>query len=419
MESAGSDQIRAAVVQQGVLLGQHATRLTETTRGVETMSSQITELTNQVRELMRDQDSLRSAAAVSAQTPVLARVTPEPRVPNPPPYDGDPKACRPFLSQCAITFTLQPTTFATEAAKVAFVITLLTGKAREWGTTVWEKQAPYCATFELFRQEMIKVFDRSVAGKEAASQLVRLRQGESSVTDFSIQFRTLAVLCGWNEAALWDVFREGLNPEIQDEIAIHDLPASFDDLVELALRVETRIDLRRQRIMTHSSWPTTLRPVSEAATARPESLPDVEPMQSSPIDGELLVSITPLSSSPACRTQLPAIVKWGPFSRPCYALVDSGAEGNFVDASLVARWGIPTTPLKRKLIARALNDTILTQVTHVTSPVSLTVSGNHSEDIAFYLLESPGTPIVLGHPWLVRHSPHIGGADCGSDRCPC
>ncbi|KAI2657484.1 Retrovirus-related Pol polyprotein from transposon 17.6 [Labeo rohita] len=184
---------------------------------------------------------------VSNQDTVLARVTPEPTVPTPPPYDGDPKACRPFLSQCAITFTLQPTTFATEAAKVAFVITLLTGKAREWGTTVREKQAPYCATFEL---EMIKVFDCSVAGEETASQLVRLRQGESSVTDFSIQFWTLAVLCGWNEAALWD---------------------------------------------------------------------------------------------------------------ECSALVDSRAEGNFVDATLRAQWGIPTTPLKKKLIARALSGTILTQ----------------------------------------------------------
>ncbi len=279
MESAGPNQIRTAVLQQGVLLGQHATRLTETTRDVEVMSSQVGELTNQVRELMRDQDSLRTAAAASASAPVLARVAPEPRVPTPPLYDGDPRACRPFLSQCAITFTLQPITFATEAARVAFVITLLTGRAREWGTTVWEKQLPFCATFELFRQEMIKVFDRSVTGKEAASQLVRLRQGESSVTDFSIQFRTLAVLCGWNEAALWDVFREGLNPEIQDEIAIHDLPASFDDLVDLALRVETRINLRHQRVMARPSRSIPLHFASEASTVHPELLPEVEPMQ--------------------------------------------------------------------------------------------------------------------------------------------
>ncbi len=122
---------------------------------------------------MRDQDSLWTAAAAaasaSASAPVLAQVAPEPRVPTPPLFGGDPRACRPFLTQCAITFTLQPITFATEAARVSFFITVLTGWAREWGTTVWEKQAPFCATFELFCQEMIKGFDRSLAKRQSVS----------------------------------------------------------------------------------------------------------------------------------------------------------------------------------------------------------------------------------------------------------
>ncbi len=108
---------------------------------------------------------------------------------------------------------------------------------------------------------------------------MRQRQGDSSVAEFSIQFRTLAVLCGWNEAASCDVFKEGLNPEIQDKIAIHDLPASFDDLVDLALCVETRINLFRQRVMAHPSWPIPLRSASEATTVNPELHPEVEPMQ--------------------------------------------------------------------------------------------------------------------------------------------
>ncbi len=62
-----------------MLLGQHATRLTETTRDVEVISSQVGELSNQVRELMWDQDSLRTAAAAPASAPVLAWVAPEPK----------------------------------------------------------------------------------------------------------------------------------------------------------------------------------------------------------------------------------------------------------------------------------------------------------------------------------------------------
>ncbi len=79
----------------------------ETTREVEVIFSQVPELTNQVRGLMRDQDSLQSAAAASASAPVLAQVALKPRVPTTPLYDGDPKACCPFLSQRVITFNLQ------------------------------------------------------------------------------------------------------------------------------------------------------------------------------------------------------------------------------------------------------------------------------------------------------------------------
>lgn len=84
------------------------------------------------------------------------------------------------------------------------------------------------------------------------------------------------------------------------------------------------------------------------------------------LDKGVLVKVNSVADCPVFRTQLPTIIKWGPFSRPCSALVDSGAEGNLIDATLVS----PTTPLKKKLIARALNGTILTQVTQVISPVS-------------------------------------------------
>jgi len=59
-------------------------------------------------------------------------------------------------------------------------------------------QAPFCHYFVVFHDEMIKLFDRSARGDEAASRLVRLLQEDHSVTDFAIQFKTLAS-CDWNE----------------------------------------------------------------------------------------------------------------------------------------------------------------------------------------------------------------------------
>ncbi|KAI7792941.1 putative myosin-7-like [Triplophysa rosa] len=94
-----------------------------------------------------------SQAAASSSSQGLP-VEAEPHVNSPPVYGGDPNACRPFLSQCALVFSLQPCHYATEEARVAFVLTLLTGRAREWGTAVWDAQAPPCRSFGDFRAEM-------------------------------------------------------------------------------------------------------------------------------------------------------------------------------------------------------------------------------------------------------------------------
>ncbi len=79
---------------------------------------------------------------------------------------------------------------------------------------------------------MKRVFDRAVVGREAARRLADLRQGERSVSDFSIEFRTLVAKCKWNEEAQWDMFLNGLADRIQREIFARELPTSLDGLIE-------------------------------------------------------------------------------------------------------------------------------------------------------------------------------------------
>lgn len=86
----------------------------------------------------------------------------------------------------------------------------------------------------------------------AAARLVRVVQGSRSVMDFAIEFQTLAAACGWNDSALRTQFLDGLSDDIQDEIATHDIPGSLDAMIELALRVESRMLLRcRRRTLRH------------------------------------------------------------------------------------------------------------------------------------------------------------------------
>ncbi len=62
------------------------------------------------------------------------------------------------------------------------------------------------------------MFDQAASGREAARELSELRQGNRSVMDYSIEFRTLAAECKWNYEAQWDMFRHGLADRIINEI---------------------------------------------------------------------------------------------------------------------------------------------------------------------------------------------------------
>lgn len=89
------------------------------------------------------------------------------------------------------------------------------------------------------------------------------------------------------------------------------------------------------------------------------------------------------------------------------ALVDSGAEGNFLDEGFALQTGISCEPLDTPLEANARDRRLLAQVTHLTEPLILILSGNHRERLQFHLISLPYAPLVLGHSQLQQHNPHI------------
>ena len=132
--------------------------------------------------------------------------------------------------------------------------------------------------------------------------------------------------------------------------------------------------------------------------------------QHSPVEGGLQVSVTPLHPSSTVRTLVPATLITGAHSHLVSALIDSGADGNFMDTSLASELHLAPAKLQTSLEARALTGVRFSQITHVTPPVSLLISGNQ-ENLVFHMLDSSTAPIVLGRPWLVKHNPHIDWAN--------
>lgn len=116
------------------------------------------------------------------------------------------------------------------------------------------------------------------------------------------------------------------------------------------------------------------------------------------------------SCPPLPRFTLQAKINTLAASHSVLALIDSGAEQNLMDGALAQQWGIPSTALPTPLQVSALDGTQLSVITHKTQPLSVTLSGNHTEQLSFFLFDSPQTPLVLGFPWLQLHNPHINWA---------
>ena len=115
-----------------------------------------------------------------------------------------------------------------------------------------------------------------------------------------------------------------------------------------------------------------------------------------------------ISPHPAKPSSLfPVALSWGLETLSVGALVDSGADECLMDVTLARQAGVPLESMDTTLSAHALEGHPLGNISHRTIPVTLTISGNHSENIQFFISHAPTAPLVLGRPWLNLHNPHI------------
>uniref|UniRef100_A0A7N8WLZ3 Retrotransposon gag domain-containing protein n=1 Tax=Mastacembelus armatus TaxID=205130 RepID=A0A7N8WLZ3_9TELE len=200
-------------------------------------------------ELLQPQD-VSPALAPSPVSPGI-RDTP---ICIPERYSGEPTSCRAFLMQCNLQFKYQPSAFPNDSAKVAFILSLLSGPAREWGAAEMDRNSSICGSLADFSKELINTFDPAKPQKEAAIRLARLTQGRRTVSEYAVEFRTLAAICDWNKSAWRDMFYAGLAEKIKDELAAREWPEQFDKLVEMAVSIDRRwTERQRERELSSRS----------------------------------------------------------------------------------------------------------------------------------------------------------------------
>ncbi|XP_073669521.1 uncharacterized protein [Paramisgurnus dabryanus] len=353
---------------------------------------QLARLTSLTGELVRSVQSLAVSANTTA-TPAPTPPTPQPIAPPqasatprlafPEKFDGTPDKCKGFLKQCELFIAQQPNIYNTEVA----------------------------------------------GGRDPGEQLLNLRQGRRTAAEYALTFRTLAAQTNWVEDTLKILFRQGLNQDLQSELACCNEGMSFEEFVAMSIRVDNLVRSRR--------------PVRGYDIPAASSSEVCEPMQVGRARltleerehrfherlclycGEAghILAVCPtrpsqtrlgrVSASIPSTTfdcmKVPVTLIWQHSTIPSKALLDSGAAGNFIDSGLVKSHGISVIPCVPPLSVAALDGRPLGsgRITHITQSITLATETDHTEEITFYVILSPHNPIILGFPWLHLHNPLI------------
>uniref|UniRef100_A0A3B4CC50 Gypsy retrotransposon integrase-like protein 1 n=1 Tax=Pygocentrus nattereri TaxID=42514 RepID=A0A3B4CC50_PYGNA len=414
METADTEALLSGLTNHDQVLGQHQQTLAslnqsvgELTNRQNNQSIQLTQIFAGLQSLTTNLQSHLHDQTVGSVSVASGHFFP---ICKPEPYDGNPNKCSGFILQCSVYFSNSPP--STDQSKIAFIISCLTGKALDWATASWSFLQTL--SYSDFLCQLRLVFDHAHEGQSCGEQLLSLQQGSSSVSEYALRFRTLAAGSGWNEPALLTVFRDGLNSRVQSELACKDDGLKLDQLISLSLmscdRTRLTPEERQRRFLNHLC-------LYCGGSGHVKASCELRPPLSSASSWGQRVGFTPRANAVSVPTKgllsralvLDMLITYQTLSLPVPALIDSGAEGNFICADLIQRLGVPTEELRTPLRALALDGKPLgcVPITLQTLPVTLQASALHSEEISFFVLPSTDFPLVLGFPWLERHDPVI------------
>lgn len=248
--------IHNAVSHQGVLLGHHEQSIRSLFDAHQQLTLQVSELGRQLNAFISNQ----AAAQPSPQATTLQSETHQVQdssTIDPEPFSGQSDLCRGFLFQCETVFSQRPMAFALDISKIRYMCGLMKGKALKWAEAKFSSKSMDGVKYVDFVKEVKRVFDHPDYQSDASSRLMSMSQGQRSVSDYTIEFWTMAAEVDWTDQALQAAFRRGLSEQIKDELLSRDEPANLDSLVSLANRIDNRIRARRREKSSSSTRPVT------------------------------------------------------------------------------------------------------------------------------------------------------------------
>jgi hypothetical protein len=167
----------------------------------------------------------------------------QPKIEDPELYYGERCKLRAFIIQCELKFNCEPTKFDQDSKKVNYTSARCRGNAWSWiEPSMKEEGVSKYETSKEFKLAITRAFGEADSKEVARRKFKTIRQGNRSAAAYWADFQRLMADLNYNDALYIDQFHDGLNLEVQRQLALLDeRPANITDYVNKSIALDNRL----------------------------------------------------------------------------------------------------------------------------------------------------------------------------------
>jgi len=166
------------------------------------------------------------------------------KIREPSTFDGDRDNLTGWLAQLSVYFEILGWENNHDDDKTQYTTCLLRGDAMKWYTPYAEKvQAKSLTTWEEYQNELSRQFGPVNARDEARAKIRKLKQGQSSMTDYWNDFRLIASTAQMDGATMSEYLIAGMKRELQQAWILAELEQDdVEAIAPWAIKKEARME---------------------------------------------------------------------------------------------------------------------------------------------------------------------------------